>query len=178
MPQLTATITTTLSVLTVLAQIAIVVLMFAWLRKKDEWAQWLIHFTKRNTMKLILLLAFAATAGSLYYSEGAGYNPCKLCWYQRIFMYPQVVLTITALYKKSTEIIDYLLGLSVIGGLIALDHYYLQLGGSSLIPCSTVGYSAACSQRFVMTFGYITIPMMALTAFSAIIVVAWNAKRS
>lgn len=178
MPQLTPTITLTLSALTVITQIAIVLLILAWIRKQDSWARWFISFTKRHALKLILLFSFTATAGSLYYSEIAGYNPCKLCWYQRIFMYPQVVLALMALRKKTSEIIDYLLAMSVIGGLIALDHYYLQVGGSSIIPCSTVGVSASCSQRFVMTFGYITIPMMALTAFGAMVVIAWNAKRS
>ena len=120
----------------------------------------------KNARALSLIVALTATLGSLYYSDIAGFSPCKLCWYQRIVMYPMVLLLGMAIVKGDKKnIIDYCLGLSGIGALIAAYHYWLQRGGNEFIPCSTVGYSVSCSQFFSMSYGYITIPMMALTAF-------------
>ena len=84
-------------------------------------------------------------------------------------MYPLALIFFIALIKKDRNIAVYPMALSTVGGIVALYHYYLQLGGQSPFPCSVVGYSSACSQRFVMELGYITIPMMALTAFVLII---------
>ena len=85
-------------------------------------------------------------------------------------MYPQVILLGMAWLKKDYGIILYSLALSVIGALIAGYHYLLQIGLVPSVNCSAVGYSISCSQRFVMQFGYITIPMMSLTAFLLIII--------
>lgn len=117
------------------------------------------------SLHFALIVSLVATLGSLFYSEIAKYDPCKLCWFQRIFMYPQVFLLSLGILKKDKNITDYSILLSVIGGLIAVYHYYLQRGGASIFPCSAVGYSVSCSQNFVMEYGYITIPMMSLTAF-------------
>lgn len=111
------------------------------------------------------IVAATATLGSLFYSEIAGFEPCKLCWFQRIFMYPQSILLGMAFWKKDKNIVNYGIVLSGLGALIALYHYLLQLGLVPSIDCSAIGYSVSCSQRFVMNFGYITIPMMSLTAF-------------
>lgn len=111
------------------------------------------------------IVATTATLGSLFYSEIAGFEPCKLCWFQRIFMYPQSILLGMAVWKKDKNIVNYGIVLSGLGALIALYHYLLQLGLVPSIACSAIGYSISCSQRFVMNFGYITIPMMSLTAF-------------
>lgn len=118
---------------------------------------------------LAFIVALIATLGSLFYSEIAKYEPCKLCWFERIFMYPQVILFGIAIWKKHTEIWIYTLTLSIIGLLITIYHYILQLGVTIPLPCSVVGYAASCSKKFFLQYGYITIPMMALTAFLLII---------
>ncbi|MDP3901099.1 MAG: disulfide bond formation protein B [bacterium] len=128
-----------------------------------------VRFLSRHALLLSFLIALTATLGSLFYSEVMGYEPCKLCWVQRIFIYPQVILLGMALVKKQRWILDYALALSVPGLFVAGYHYLLQRGLESSLPCSVVGYSASCSQRFVMEFGYITIPLMAFTAFALII---------
>ena len=77
--------------------------------------------------------AFALTVGgsalTLFYSEILGFAPCGLCWLQRVFLYPQVVLLGLALYKKDKNIVDYSIALSVAGGIVALYQHYLQMGG-------------------------------------------------
>jgi disulfide bond formation protein DsbB len=164
---MTNAITQILSLLTLAGQALIVFLLLCRvLRAKHP----LADFFCEKALLLSFLVALIATAGSLFYSEIAGYEPCKLCWFQRIFMYPQVVILGIALYKKHQGVADYILALSGIGALIAAYHYLLQIGVASGLLCNAVGHSASCSQRFVMTFGYITIPMMALTVFLLIIV--------
>ncbi|OGF23898.1 hypothetical protein A3H66_01205 [Candidatus Falkowbacteria bacterium RIFCSPLOWO2_02_FULL_45_21] len=111
--------------------------------------------------------------GSLFYPEIAQYAVCRLCWYQRIFMYPQAILLGLAAWRQDKNIALYSIILSAFGALIAAYHYYIQLSGAlAAVPsCSAVGYSVSCSERFIMQFGYITIPLMSLTAFLMIILI-------
>ncbi len=123
------------------------------------------------------LIALTATLGSLFYSEIAHYDPCKLCWFQRIFMYPQAILFGIALWKRK-DIRAYSIALSGIGAVIAGYHYLLQRGIAPSLACSAVGYSVSCSKIFVMNFGYITIPLMAFTAFVGIMIIQIVKKRA
>ena len=134
-----------------------------------------VRFLSKYAYHFALIVALTATLGSLFYSEIAGFAPCELCWYQRILMYPQTVILFLAILKKD-NVKDYLIALSTAGLVIASYHYYLQRGGTSILPCSTVGYSQSCSENFFMQFGYITIPVMASTAFLLIIVLMLLAK--
>lgn len=155
--------------LVMVSQVAlgVVLVMYVWSAKRAV----IGAFAVKYATVLAFIVALVATLGSLFYSDVLNYTPCKLCWFQRIFMYPQVLLLGIAWWKKDVGIGKYVLSLSIPGILLAIYHYYLQLGGNPLVPCSTVGYSVSCSQRFVLEYGYITIPMMALTAFALIIAV-------
>ncbi len=129
----------------------------------------LTQFFGKNAILFSFVIALIATLGSLFYSEIAGFEPCKLCWFQRIFMYPQVILLGIALWKKKGALAIYSsITLSSVGAVVAGYHYLLQIGIAPELPCAAVGYSVACSQRFVLNFGYITIPIMALTTFTLI----------
>src|SRR3989338_7068777 len=130
----------------------------------------LTQFVFNQALVFSFIVAVAATFGSLFYSEIAGYEPCKLCWLQRIFMYPLSLIFLIALIKKDNRIFDYGLVLSIFGAAIAAFHYFSQITGISFLPCTAVGYSVSCSQRFVMEVGYITIPLMSFTAFALIII--------
>ena len=163
---------TFLSILTLLTNIALGVFILLYLLSrvgifKTPWK----FLVKKITPRAILLgfiVALTATLGSLYLSEIRGFEPCKLCWFQRVFMYPLPIILGVSLWKKTKDVWQYVLPLSVIGLLIAVYHYYYQVTGSTLIPCSTVGFSVSCSQRFFTYFGYITIPWMSLSAFALI----------
>lgn len=159
--------------MTVFAQVVTAVLIFAWFSKNQK----IIKLTQKFAVKIILLIALTATLGSLFYSDIAGYTPCKLCWYQRILMYPQVLLVGIALFLKDKKVVFYTLGLSLVGAVIAAYHYAIQLGLSPLTPCSSVGYSVSCAEKFVMQFGYITIPMMSFSAFVLIAVLSLYSLR-
>lgn len=155
-----------LSSLTVIGQIIIVLLGISFFTRQTK----VLEFVSKNAILFSLVVALIATLGSLFYSEIAGYEPCKLCWFQRVLMYPQVILLGIALWKKNGMLTIYnSIALSILGAVIAGYHYLLQIGIAPELPCAAMGYSVSCSQRFVMNFGYITIPMMALTAFTLII---------
>ena len=159
--------------LTIAGQVIFLVLLICLIfSRKSKAFQPLVKFVTDRAIIFSLIIALTATLGSLFYSEIAGYEPCKLCWFQRIFMYPQVIILIIALAKKDQRINDYTLVLSIIGGLIAAFHYFSQISGISLLPCVAIGYSVSCARRFVMEFGYLTIPLMSLSAFALIFIFA------
>ena len=120
--------------------------------------------------------ALTATLGSLYYSEIAHYIPCVLCWYQRIFMYPLVLITLVGIIKHDEYLPDYVLPLSVVGLGISIYHNLIQYGLISESGACAVG--VPCDVLWVNYLGFITIPLMALTAFIIITVVMVMVKRA
>ncbi len=135
-------------------------------------------FLRKNYLLFGFIVSLGAMLGSLFYSEIMGYAPCVLCWYQRIFMYPQAFIFAFAMWKKDKRIATCSLMLSIIGGLIALYHYIFQIGflGVSGI-CDIIGYSSSCSEAFFTNLGYLTIPMMAFTAFVLLIILGIVSKK-
>ena len=122
-------------------------------------------FLARYSFPTAAVVSLLAMVGSLGYSDVFLFQPCRLCWYQRILMYPQVLLLGLGSIRKEFNIRVYGMIMSAVGALIALYHYLMQF---SVVPegaCSTVGYSVSCANYFTAHLGYITIPMMALTAF-------------
>lgn len=126
----------------------------------------------RNTLSSYLLyfawvVSVIATLGSLYFSEIRGFIPCELCWYQRILMYPLSVILGIAAYNNDLRIKKYILPLSIIGICVSLYHYLLQkVPGFALAkPCVQ---GVPCDMMYINWFGFITIPFLALVAFSLI----------
>lgn len=123
-------------------------------------------FLHKNILNIIFIFSTVATLGSLFYSNIIGFIPCNLCWFQRIFMYPIVIICLVAIIKKQKDYLDYIIPLSVIGFLISLWHNYIYYNKFLSVVCDSSGIS--CVKVYVLEFGYITIPMMALTTFSVI----------
>jgi len=157
---LTEQINSILFILTILGFIFIITLVFSFIfvRKTNK----LIGFVTKNSIPLALLISLMATLGSLFYSEVAGFAPCDLCWFQRIFMYPQVILLGLAWWKKKDTVIDYSLILILIGSLFSLYHNYIYYTAQTTGFCSIV---SPCTQKYILGFGFITIPLMAIIAF-------------
>lgn len=163
------------SILTIIGQIIIVitlvVLLVSWKRKKSHK---LLDFLNKHAFLFAFIVALISLIGSLTYSEVVGFEPCKLCWFQRILIYPQVAILGMALLKRHKEAKNYVVKLVMVllalNAIIAAYHYLLQRGIFTAASCSIVGYSVSCSQIFVLQFGYITIPMMSLTASLMILV--------
>lgn len=120
-----------------------------------------------------LFATLSAIVWSLFYSEIMGYEVCRLCWYQRIFLYPQFFLFAIALFVKNSVLVINSLVLSSVGVFIAIYHYLLQISIINTGSCdrNPAGeYTASCSQYFVMAYGYITIPLMAVSLFSVLLI--------
>ena len=114
------------------------------------------------------LLTLGTAVFSLVHSQVFGLPPCDLCWWQRIFLYPQVVLFAIALRRYDISVAAYSIALSVIGAGFAIYHHVLQMLPAGTIPCPATGPS--CSQILFLEFGYITYPMLALSVFAFLIV--------
>lgn len=131
----------------------------------------LLDFINKNFLPIIFLISLLSTLFSLVYSEVIRYAPCYLCWFQRVFIYPLVFLFGIAMWDKDRKVIKYALPLVCAGFLVSIYQnfeYYFGATGSTF--CGSSGVS--CYQQFVSVFGgYISIPMLALTAFFAILVV-------
>ncbi|MCM3691538.1 disulfide oxidoreductase [Neobacillus niacini] len=122
-------------------------------------------------MSKSLLLAWVAsliaTIGSLYFSEVLHYIPCTLCWYQRIFMYPLAIMLGIAFYQNDRGIVKYALPLSIIGMIISVYHTALQkIPYLQQFEMCTSG--VPCSKDYINWLGFITIPILAFTAFTII----------
>lgn len=123
---------------------------------------------KQETILLIVWAqSLLATFGSLFYSEVMGYVPCELCWYERIIMYPLVLIYGLALLKKDMRIALPGLIMSGIGIVVSAYHYSLQK-----VPFmqSTEGFcgDVPCTLQYTNYFGFITIPFLSLLAFIVI----------
>ncbi|MFA7308842.1 MAG: disulfide bond formation protein B [Patescibacteria group bacterium] len=120
--------------------------------------------------KIAFVIAVSATIGSLIYSNVVGFDPCSLCWWQRIFLYPSVVVLGLGLLSRDRVYAPmYALYLSGFALLIGVYHSYIQYGGTPLGNCGAA--TVTCAQRYVWEFGYITLPLMSLTTSVAIVLV-------
>lgn len=127
----------------------------------------MIKFIQKNAIHIILAQAIIAMLGSLYYSDIKGYEPCVLCWYQRICMYSIFPMVLTALLRKENKIYQYTLPISVFGALIAIYHNLLYTGIIKNEGFCSTGIS--CTSKYVEYLGFITIPFMSLVGFAVII---------
>lgn len=111
---------------------------------------------------LTLIIAMTAMLGSLYFSEVLHYEPCRLCWFQRIAMYPITAITLVGIIKQDDYLPNYVLPLSLIGICISIFHILIQNG---IIVQSSGCTTVLCSIKYINWFGFISIPVLAGTAF-------------
>ncbi|MFC7155507.1 disulfide bond formation protein B [Halomarina halobia] len=122
----------------------------------------------RRWLAAATAVAAVATAGSLYFSLGLGLVPCELCWYQRILMYPLVLILGMAAVEERAGVYRTALPLSVGGFGIAAYHSYVQLQAAAGPGfCSAAGGSCAAIQWTAPVLG-LTIPNLSLIAFALI----------
>jgi disulfide bond formation protein DsbB len=128
-----------------------------------------MKFYKKFGLYFAWLFAIISTSGSLYLSEVKHFIPCNLCWFQRICMYPLVIILGIACYSNDKKVIKYALPLPIIGGCISIWHILEQKvpGFADILPCNT---GIPCSGDYLNWFGFITIPMLALLGFILIII--------
>lgn len=118
-------------------------------------------------MTIAAAVAVGATPGSLYFSEVAGFNPCDMCWVQRIFMYPLAIILPIAGARRDRAALPYALALAVIGLGVSAYHVQLQLFPDQSTSCDLLN---PCSAKWVEALGFATIPTMAGMSFVLICV--------
>src|SRR3989344_132067 len=151
--------------LQVLSLVALLILFFG--PKKNIF----LDFIDKNFLPLAFLVALSASLFSLVYSEIINFLPCYLCWYQRIFLFPVVFILGSAIWYKDRKIVKYVLPLLSVGFIISVyQNFFYYFGDTGNLPCDASGVS--CYQQLVSEYGgYISIPMLALTTFVALITI-------
>ena len=114
------------------------------------------------------LVASVSTLGALFLGEVMGYTPCVLCWYQRIGMFPLALILAAGLFPVDRGVVRYALPLALAGWLLAVFHWAVASGlvPESATPCSQ---GVPCSVEQISWFGFLTLPLLSVLAFSAII---------
>ncbi len=128
---------------------------------RNESTAWMLVFAA-------WLVSSVSALGALFFSEIMQLPPCALCWYQRIFMFPLVLILPIGLFPFDRKVVRYALPLAVVGWLVAVFQMLLVAGivPEKLEPCMQ---GVPCSETVIEWFGFVTIPLLSVTAFSTII---------
>jgi disulfide bond formation protein DsbB len=127
---------------------------------------------RENMLFTAWAVSILAMFGSLYFSEIRQYEPCELCWYQRIMMYPFAVILGLAVIKKDYRISLYTMVLSAVGAGTSIYHYSIQKISFMADHAATCG-RVPCTGQYINWFGFITIPFLALIAFIIIFICSY-----
>ena len=129
-------------------------------RTRDDMPWWLIFGA--------WLVASTSTLGALFFGEVMNLPTCVLCWYQRIFMFPLVLVLPVGMFPFDHKVVRYALPLAALGWLVAAFHVLLVAGviPEDIRPCTQ---GVPCSEQVIEWFGFVTIPLLSLVAFSAVI---------
>ena len=117
------------------------------------------------------VVAAIATGGSLFYSQVAHFVPCEFCWFQRLLMYPLSILTLLIAIRGDNRAARYLIPLPVVGAGTSIYHILIERKIIGEPPACTVKVPGGCGINWITnhSFGYLTIPELALTAFLLLI---------
>ena len=122
------------------------------------------------------IISLVSTLGSLFFSEIMHFIPCSLCWYQRIFMYPLVLIFLINLLFPDDKLFKYAILLVIFGWLISIYHNLLMFGiiPENLSPCVQ---GVPCSTDYINWLGFITIPLLSFFAYTAILILLVKTKK-
>ena len=183
--QLFGPVTEVLAFLTLIGQIALVLLLllllivrFAPDNKLSKKSKKYLKLVAKHSIPIVFLFSLIAVVFSLFYSEMVGLDPCKLCWWQRIFIYPQAIIYGLAIWKKKEKsAAEYGIVLALLALAVGVYQYTLQV--SELInphdpliaDCAADASETSCSSTYLLAYGYITMPLMSITSSLYIILV-------
>lgn len=130
-----------------------------------------------NLLFACWLIAGVSTLGSLFFSHVMGFAPCVLCWYQRIALFPLVLILPAGLFPFDARAATFALPLTVAGLLTAVYHNLLYAGlvPRNIQPCAQ---GVSCTEKYIELFGFVSIPMMSLLAFAGMTALLIAVKRS
>ncbi len=169
---LTPAITLGLSLLTVVALVTVLLVIALTVAASVSepmrgWLDRLEDAAATEGIRLAWVVAVIATAGSLYMSEVAHFEPCLLCWYQRIAMYPLVLVLGVGALRNDIGVVRYAMPLAIVGAPISLYHYLIETFPSlaGTVACDP---DNPCKLVWFRELGFVTLPLMALAAFGLI----------
>ena len=161
---------TTLVALSIISiQIAMVVFLIIWIRKPE-----LLSKIYEHSRIILLLIFIPSVLGSLIYEYRFGYEPCLLCWYQRIAIFSVAILSLTGDIRTNKLLQKQVIIFSLLGLLVAIVHNYIDIVPTGIDIC---GAGPSCLKRYIYEFGYVTIPMMSLTVLLAGFLLALFTKK-
>ena len=146
----------------------VIILLARLLYSSQTWAASVIDSFSPLARPLAAAIATTAMLGSLYFSEIVNYVPCRLCWYQRIMMYPLAIILIIAAIRRDSKIGWYAVPLASIGALISTYHWLLERFPN--LEAGACEVTVPCEFVWFENFGFVTLPFMAFTGFFAVIV--------
>ena len=114
----------------------------------------------------MFVVSSIATGGSLFFSEIAHFVPCELCWYQRICMYPLTIVSLLAALANDRQVARYLLPLPLVGAGVSVYHLLVENGVVGQSSACLISAPGGCATKWIEEFGYVTIPVLALTGFT------------
>ena len=152
-----------------LQALSVVALFLLFFRPKEKRKNAYLDFIDKHFLVLAFIISLFSSIFPLVYSEIIHFLPCVLCWWQRVFMFPTFFLFATAFWDRDRKVVRYAAPLLSIGFLVsAYQNFFYYFGENGSTPCDASGVS--CYQHIVSEFGgYISIPMMALSAFVALL---------
>ena len=161
-----------LALLAVVAEAAVIAALVLflgsrWSTRIERWRRVAVEAIGPQALTLAFAVAAVATAGSLYFSEVAHFTPCRLCWYQRICMYPLVPILGLAALRRDRAIRPYAAILAGLGALIA--SYHVVLERFPALESDVCDPANPCTLIWVQRLGYLTIPTMALSGFALVL---------
>ncbi len=127
----------------------------------------------RYGYRVALAVAWSGVIGSLYYSEIAGWEPCSLCWWQRIALYPiAILLAIAVARSEERKLSPYIATFAAVGAAVSVYQIYLQFGppaAEALMNGCSIDGGVSCTETYHVAFGYISMATSALSAFLVVL---------
>jgi disulfide bond formation protein DsbB len=153
--------------------LVLVLAYFVYRKLSGKKCEKLENFVYEQRMRFVFVFGLFATIGSFIFSDVYFVEPCKLCWFQRAFVYPQVIIAGVALMKRDISAWLNLRIMSIIGLVIAVYQMMAQFGVSALPKLACVAEAGAdCAKITMLEYGYITIPVMSATFFLVVILLS------
>jgi disulfide bond formation protein DsbB len=124
----------------------------------------LVSAVAPQSVLLAWIVATVTTLGSLYYSEHAGFVPCELCWYQRILMFPLVIVLGVAWIRRDAKVWMTALVFVVLGAPLSLYHWLVERV-PAFAESSSCSVSVPCTAPWFEKLGFVTLAWMAMSSF-------------
>lgn len=156
----------------------VVVTLLLWLFSRQDLFVKFRDMVGPNALWIGFAVAAVTMAGSLYYSEYVNFEPCKLCWFQRIALYPMTIIMLVAALRKDVLVKFYVVPVLVVGALVSIYHYqYEWFPGQESTFCSVVPGETPCNVTWFRSFGFMSLAYMALSSALVMIALVLLARR-